>query len=526
MRHFLPSALVFLLTVFPFGLLRAQQAEPFTLLASSSYNDIRQGVIELGRSGDDRALPVIEALHQGNLYLRPDRKLFIRTGSGFVYARTGAPASDVSAGMLRKVRVSNPVREAIDDALGTLQLFSRDPAQRRAAAEAVFHAHDPHALPALNRVLKNETDPATRRAIEQARAAAVLFAADAMEGDKLAAIRTIAARGGMDSRALLDSLSNQPKPVALAAAEAVRSIDRVLAFWSVIQSIYYGISLGSVLLLAAAGLAITFGVMGVINMAHGEMVMVGAYTAFVVQQALGPAFTGISLFIAVPAAFIVAGAAGIVIERTLIQWLYGRALETLLATWGLSLILQQAVRSIFGPDNQPVETPAWMSGELHLGGLTLTLNRLAIIAFAALVFAVLMAVLRYTSFGLRMRAVTQNRLMAAAVGIRTPWIDALTFGLGSGVAGMAGVALSQIDNVSPNLGQSYIIDSFMVVVFGGVGNLWGTVFGALTLGIVNKFLEPFAGAVLGKIAVLIMLILFIQRKPRGLFPLRGRAVEA
>ncbi|MBV8456473.1 MAG: urea ABC transporter permease subunit UrtB [Acetobacteraceae bacterium] len=526
MRRFLPVALDFLLTAFPFGLLRAQQADPFALLASSSYNDIRQGVVELGRSGDDRALPVIEALHQGNLYVRPDRKLFIRADSGFVDAQTGAPVSGVSAGMLKKVRVSNPVREAIDDALGTLQLFSPDPAQRRAAAEAVLHAHDPHALPALNRALKNETDPTTRRAIEQARAAAVLFAPDATEGDKLAAIRTVADRGGMDSRALLDSLSTQPKPVALAAAEAVGSIDRMLAFWSVIQSIYYGISLGSVLLLAAAGLAITFGVMGVINMAHGEMVMLGAYTTFVVQQALGPAFTGISLFIAVPAAFIVAGAAGIVIERTLIQWLYGRALETLLATWGLSLILQQAVRSIFGPDNRPVETPAWMSGELHLGGLTLTLNRLVIIAFAALVFAALMAVLRYTSFGLRMRAVTQNRLMAAAMGIRTPWIDALTFGLGSGVAGIAGVALSQIDNVSPNLGQGYIIDSFMVVVFGGVGNLWGTVFGALTLGIANKFLEPFAGAVLGKIAVLIMLILFIQRKPRGLFPLRGRAVEA
>jgi urea transport system permease protein len=198
----------------------------------------------------------------------------------------------------------------------------------------------------------------------------------------------------------------------------------------------------------------------------------------------------------------------------------------LLATWGLSLFLQQAVRSIFGTDNRPVQPPPWMSGDFHLGGLTLTLNRLVIIIFAALVLAALMAVLRLTPLGLRMRAVTQNRLMAAAMGIATPWIDALTFGLGSGVAGMAGVALSQIDNVSPNLGQSYIIDSFMVVVFGGVGNLWGTALAALTLGIVNKLLEPFAGAVLGKILVLLMLILFIQRKPRGLFPLRGRAVEA
>jgi urea transport system permease protein len=233
-----------------------------------------------------------------------------------------------------------------------------------------------------------------------------------------------------------------------------------------------------------------------------------------------------NLLFAVPLAFIVAGVVGIAIERSLIRWLYGRPLETLLATWGLSLVLQQAVRSLFGAHNLDVDTPGWMSGDMHLGGLTLTLNRLYIILFAIIVLAALMAALRFTPLGLRMRAVTQNRLMAAAMGIRTPWIDALTFGLGSGVAGMAGVALSQIDNVSPNLGQNYIIDSFMVVVFGGVGNLWGTVVGAMTLGIVNKFLEPVAGAVLGKIVVLVLLILFIQRRPRGMFPLKGRAAEA
>jgi len=526
MHRFLPIALILLLTVFPTALVQAQQSDPYALLASSRFDDIRQGVRELGRSGDDRALPVIEALQNGRLYTSADHVLFIRTPSGFVDARTGAASPNVAAGGLKEVRISNPVREAINDALGSLQLFSHDPAQRRQAAEAVFHAHDPHAIPALDRALKSETIPAVRRAMEQARSAAILFVPDASEKDKLAAVGVLEARGGMDSRSLLDGLPKEPGPVAVAAAAAVRSIDRTLEIWSVVQSVYYGISLGSVLLLAAAGLAITFGVMGVINMAHGEMVMLGAYTTFVVQLALGPAFTGISVILAVPAAFVVSGIAGIVIERTLIRWLYGRTLETLLATWGLSLILQQAVRTIFGPDNRPVRTPAWMSGEIHVAGLTLTLNRLAIIVFAALVFACLIALLRFSSLGLRMRAVTQNRLMAASMGIRTPWIDALTFGLGSGVAGMAGVALSQIDNVSPNLGQSYIIDSFMVVVFGGVGNLWGTVFGALTLGVVNKFLEPFAGAVLGKIAVLVMLILFIQRKPRGLFPLRGRAVEA
>jgi urea transport system permease protein len=310
---------------------------------------------------------------------------------------------------------------------------------------------------------------------------------------------------------------------------AVAAIDRVLQLWSILQSVYYGISLGSVLLLAAAGLAITFGVMGVINMAHGEMVMIGAYTTYVVQQLMhqfAPSLYQANLLFAVPLAFIVSGVVGIAIERSLIRWLYGRPLETLLATWGLSLVLQQAVRSLFGAHNLDVDTPGWMSGDMHLGGLTLTLNRLYIILFAIIVLAALMAALRFTPLGLRMRAVTQNRLMAAAMGIRTPWIDALTFGLGSGVAGMAGVALSQIDNVSPNLGQNYIIDSFMVVVFGGVGNLWGTTVGAMTLGIVNKFLEPVAGAVLGKIVVLILLILFIQRRPRGMFPLKGRAVEA
>jgi len=317
--------------------------------------------------------------------------------------------------------------------------------------------------------------------------------------------------------------------VAGAAHNGVIAIQRVLQLWDVLESVFYGLSLGSVLLLAAIGLAITFGVMGVINMAHGEMVMIGAYVTFVVQAVIRanmPSLFGASVVIAVPLAFLVAGAIGIAIERTLIRFLYGRPLETLLATWGLSLVLQQAVRSLFGPTNREVGTPSWMSGAVPLGGLTITLNRLTIIIFAFAVFTALMALLRYTSLGLKMRAVTQNRAMAAAMGIRTPWIDALTFGLGSGVAGMAGVALTQIDNVSPNLGQGYIIDSFMVVVFGGVGNLWGTALGALLLGIVNKFLEPFAGAVLGKIAVLVLVILFIQRRPRGLFPLKGRAAEA
>jgi urea transport system permease protein len=269
--------------------------------------------------------------------------------------------------------------------------------------------------------------------------------------------------------------------------------------------------------------------MGVINMAHGEMVMLGAYTTFVVQElirARNPALFDYSLAIAIPLAFLVSGGAGILIERCIIRFLYGRPLETLLATWGLSLILQQSVRTGFGPTNREVGAPSWMSGAFEVGHMTITYGRLWIIVFTLMVFLGLLALLRLTRLGLEMRAVTQNRAMAAATGIRTGRIDALTFGLGSGIAGMAGVALSQIDNVSPNLGQGYIIDSFMVVVFGGVGNLWGTLVGAFTLGIANKFLEPFAGAVLGKIAILVLIILFIQKRPRGLFALKGRAVEA
>jgi len=269
--------------------------------------------------------------------------------------------------------------------------------------------------------------------------------------------------------------------------------------------------------------------MGVINMAHGEMVMLGAYTTFVVQEVIranAPNLFEFSLFIAVPLAFLVTGAVGILIERSIIRFLYGRPLETLLATFGLSLILQQIVRTAFGANNREVAAPVFMSGTFELGGLAITYGRMWIIVFALIVFGALQVLLRFTSFGLRMRAVTQNRRMASSMGINTGRIDALAFGLGSGIAGIAGVALSQIDNVSPNLGQGYIIDSFMVVVFGGVGNLWGTLVAALLLGIANKALEPLAGAVLGKIVLLIFIILFIQKRPRGLFALKGRAVEA
>ena len=494
-----------------------------------TFDDVRRGIEALATSGSPRAAPVLEALQAGRLFARPGDTPIIRTPEGQTLdAETGNPVPNSDTGV-RPIRSNNAVRRALDAALGGVRLFSPDAATRDAAAAAVFKSRDAAALPALDRAIAAEHDAGVLDTMREARAAATLASADVREPGRLAAVAILRARGDLDARAVLASLpAGQPPAVAAAAAEAITGIDRLLQLWNLAQGAFYGLSLGSVLLLAAAGLAITFGVMGVINMAHGEMVMIGAYTTYVVQEAIraqAPQLFGASLFFAIPLAFLVSGGLGVVIERTLIRFLYGRPLETLLATFGLSLVLQQTIRTLFGSSNKDVGTPAWMSGAGKLGQLTLTYNRVAIIVFAVLVLAALMAVLRYTALGLRMRAVTQNRRMAAAMGIRTPWIDALTFGLGSGVAGMAGVALSQIDNVSPNLGQGYIIDSFMVVVFGGVGNLWGTVLGALTLGVVNKFLEPIAGAVLGKIVVLVLLILFIQRKPRGMFPLKGRAVE-
>ncbi len=498
-------------------------------ISAANFDSVRRGIEELAVSGDPRAAVVIGALNDSLLFANEDHTLVIQQPDGtYVDARTGSPLPDLTDDDVKSVRVNNAVRSAIDAALGSLQLFAADAPKRLQAASAVFTSHDPAALPALDKALAKETNADVKRRMEQAKAAALLYSPDAGQSDKLAAVATLKARGDQDARSVLSTLAGETGPVAEAAGAAVVSIDRVLQIWSLAQSVYYGVSLGSVLLLAAAGLAITFGVMGVINMAHGEMVMIGAYTTFVVQQLMHtylPSLYDISLLIAIPMAFLVSGGIGVAVERSLIRWLYGRPLETLLATWGLSVVLQQVVRSLFGANNRDVDTPGWMSGAFQLGGLNLTWNRMYIIVFAFLVVAALMAALRYTPLGLRMRAVTQNRRMAAAMGIRTPWIDALTFGLGSGVAGIAGVALSQIDNVSPNLGQGYIIDSFMVVVFGGVGNLWGTTLGALTLGIVNKFLEPIAGAVLGKIVVLVLLILFVQRNPRGMFPLKGRAVE-
>jgi urea transport system permease protein len=500
--------------------------------AADTFNETDAGIAAVASSGHKLAGKVVGALNDGRLLFNPDdRKIYVREPSGgLLDAATGEPVVGPEPTNLRPVRLNNRLRRSIDAALGSLTLRASDPKQRFDAAQAVFKSRDTNALPALESALGSETDPRVKRAMQEAKAAIVLFQPKSSEADKIAAIAVIRERSDQDARALLGGLPSGLEPDVQRAAEAATAgIDAYLARWRMAQDLWYGISLGSVLLLAAIGLAITFGVMGVINMAHGEMVMLGAYTTFVVQEVIrttAPGLFDYSLAIAVPLAFLVAGAMGVVIERGVIQFLYGRPLETLLATWGISLILQQAVRTAFGPSNREVGTPSFMSGVVELGGLAITLNRLYIIVFACLVLAALLAALQYTTLGLHMRAVTQNRSMASSMAINTGRIDALTFGLGSGIAGLAGVALSQIDNVSPNLGQSYIIDSFLVVVFGGVGNLLGTLLGALTLGVANKFLEPFAGAVLGKITLLVLVILFIQKRPRGLFALKGRAVEA
>ncbi|MEQ1522180.1 MAG: urea ABC transporter permease subunit UrtB [Aestuariivirga sp.] len=504
------------------------------LATAKGFPEIEKIVKDLAALGDPMVNPALTALADGNLQVRKsDNAIFITrdSGSGVVLIDpvTGKEAGEAAKTDVVKIKVNNGLRRIIRDSLGNLTLQSPDTATRLQAAETIFKNSDASQLAALDAAIASEADAGVKAQMELARASAILNS-DRSDDEKVEAIKLIGERGGREALSLLTA--TEAKTTGLVkdqAGAAVAGIERSLAIWATGQNVWYGISLGSVLLLAAIGLAITFGVMGVINMAHGEMVMLGAYTTFVTQDIIRDKFPWLfdwSLLVALPLAFLVAAIVGVIIERGIIRHLYGRPLETLLATWGVSLILQQGVRSIFGPTNQEVGNPSWMSGSFQIGELDITWNRLWIIVFSLIVFFVLLVALNKTPLGLQMRAVTQNRRMASAMGIRTPFVDSMTFALGSGIAGIAGVALSQIDNVSPNLGQSYIIDSFMVVVFGGVGNLWGTLVGALSLGILNKFLEPFAGAVLGKILVLVLIILFIQKRPRGLFALKGRAVEA
>ncbi|ANM11893.1 MULTISPECIES: urea ABC transporter permease subunit UrtB [unclassified Rhizobium] len=503
-------------------------------LGVGDFPEREAAIKALVASKDPHVSQILQQLSDGLLYVNSDGGPVLLQGGTddeptYSDPISGEAAADVDPDMMSKVKINNSLRGVISAATSQLTLMSPDRSARLAAAQGLLKDADPANLDLLNAALAAEKDAEIKNTMEAARAV-LLLKTDASVEDKKAAIDTIAARGNRDALTILTTtLETAPDDLKPAIQAGISTINRSLALWDIVQNVWYGLSLGSVLLLAAIGLAITFGVMGVINMAHGEMVMIGAYTTYVVQETITssyPALADYSLAFAVPAAFVFTGFVGLVIERAVIRYLYGRPLETLLATWGVSLVLQQAVRSIFGPTNREVRNPTWMSGVFDLGGLSITWNRLWIIVFSMVVFVTLLLLLKRSAFGLQMRAVTQNRRMASSMGIRTGWVDAFTFALGSGIAGIAGVALSQIDNVSPNLGQSYIIDSFMVVVFGGVGNLWGTLVGALSLGVVNKFLEPFAGAVLGKILVLVLIILFIQKRPRGLFALKGRAVEA
>ncbi len=503
-------------------------------LGEGNFAQTIKQVEALAGTGDPKIVPALEALAAGDLYQRKsDKQVFLTKSTGgsltLLDPLSGEEVGTEASSALTKIRVNNGLRRAVRAALGGLTLMSPDAGVRLQAAQTMLRTPSAEALDQIETALGAETSADVKPVLERARAAALLIS-DRPDDEKKAAVAVISNAGGQDALSLLSAaLSSADDNLRPDIETAIESIKERQAFWAAGQNVWYGLSLGSVLLLAAIGLAITFGVMGIINMAHGEMVMLGAYTTFVVQEVIRGSFPALfdwSLAIALPLAFLVTGIVGLAIERGVIRFLYGRPLETLLATWGISLILQQAVRTIFGPTNREVGNPAWMSGAFELGGLTITWNRLWIIVFSLAVFAALLFLLKKTPMGLQMRAVTQNRRMASSMGIRTPWVDALTFALGSGIAGIAGVALSQIDNVSPNLGQGYIIDSFMVVVFGGVGNLWGTLVGAFTLGILNKFLEPYAGAVLGKILVLVLIILFIQKRPRGLFALKGRAVEA
>jgi urea transport system permease protein len=507
-------------------------------LREASYSDKATLVEKLSQSGHPSTQAVLTAFLEDRLYFRnSDQKLFIAKVTDSDPANLIDPISLKNAGSapadsLTKIGSNNGLRSTLRTTVAHFALASPDADVRLEAVRSMSQSLDEPTVKLLRERSAVETNTSVKKQIATGLALAALDGTDSKE--RLAAVETLGHSVSQDVRnrlaLLLDkapdgSFAEKDDAVRKAATAAVATIDGWRTFYSGFETLFFGLSLGSVLVLIAIGLAITFGVMGVINMAHGELMMLGAYTTYVVQMIM-PGHIGISILVAIPAAFIVAGLTGVVLERTVIRFLYGRPLETLLATFGVSLILQQGVRSIFSANNRSVVTPDWMSGSLRLNdALAITYNRLYIVIFTVIVFSLILLVLKRTRLGLDIRAVSQNRAMAKAMGIRTDWVDAMTFGLGSGIAGVAGVALSQLTNVGPNLGQSYIIDSFMVVVFGGVGNLWGSLIGGMSMGLVNKLLEPFAGAVLAKIFVLVALILFIQTRPRGLFPQTGRGAE-
>ncbi len=512
-------------------------ADALNPLPTVAMADMEQAIGKLAQVQDPRVGGVLKALLEARLFYVKESKRVVFAdpkddGFKLTDALTGEALGEVGRFDVKKIPITNALRTVLNSAIAKLELTAPDAKQRLKAVESIIQNPNPEALALLTKQVGQEPDNTVREAIQVA-----LALSDLSGSDKTLRVQAIHALEGnlnQEVRNRLTALQEKTETgdfiepdsdIRNLAAVALKKIQLKLEMNHLGEMLFFGLSLGAVLVLAAIGLAITFGVMGVINMAHGELMMIGAYTTYVVQL-LMPNAIDYSLFVAIPAAFVITGLVGIGIERGIIRFLYGRPLETLLATFGLSLVLQQLVRSIFSPLNRSVSTPSWMSGSLEINSaLSLTLNRFYIILFSLLVFWGLLMILKKTRLGLEVRAVAQNRAMAKAMGIRTDWVDAMTFGLGSGIAGVAGVALSQLTNVGPNLGQAYIVDSFMVVVFGGVGNLWGTLVGGLTLGVADKILEPYVGTVLAKILMLIFIILFIQKRPRGLFPQKGRAAE-
>lgn len=512
-----------------------------TLLKDADYAEKAEIVKRLAQSRSQATVTALQALLDGRLYTRRrDGRVFMVEEHGETFALmdpgSGAAAGNAPQEEFDKIVINNALRVVLQGVLAQFALGNANPSERLAAVQQILHSVQDErggnnaavGLELLRIQLTKEHNPEVRRAIQTA--VALIGLSSRAPVERLAAIKELRSSLNFDVHSKLAGLTDPAQEadptVRRAAGEALARMEGWRTFYGGVETLFFGLSLGSVLVLAAIGLAITFGVMGVINMAHGELIMLGAYTSYVLQLLI-PNAIGLSTVLAVPVAFLVCGAIGFVIERSVVRFLYGRPLETLLATFGISLVLQQLVRDIFSANNRPVASPTWMSGSLVINeALSITYNRLVVLLFTLTVFVLLQIFIGRTTLGLQIRAVAQNRSMARTMGVRTGWVDAMSFALGSGVAGIAGVALSQLTNVGPNLGQSYIVDSFMVVVFGGVGNLWGTLIGGMTLGVINKILEPYAGAVLGKIVVLLCLISFIQRSPLGLFPQRGRVAES
>jgi urea transport system permease protein len=461
----------------------------------------------------------------------------VKTSGGKAFVVKGDKALDPATGTAlalpadaEDVINNNRMRGEIDSALAALKLFSKDDKVRQAAVKQLQSDADETKLPLIEKALATEQNAGISAQLGLVRAAALLGSAD--KDKRLEAARLLATSGQANTKTmLLERIAQEPDgEVKAALGAALRQVESRLAWGDKLGAIFSGISLGSILLLVALGLAITYGLMGVINMAHGELMMIGAYATYVVQGLFQKHLPGAFdwyLLAAVPVAFLASALMGAALERSVIRFLYGRPLETLLATWGISLMLMQLVRSVFGAQNVGVENPSWMSGGVQvLGNLSLPYNRLVIVGFALFVLGAVAWLIGRTRLGLFVRGVTQNRPIASCMGVNTARIDTYAFALGSGIAGLAGCALSQVGNVGPDLGQGYIVDAFMVVVLGGVGQLAGTVYAALGLGILNKFLEGWAGAVLAKIAVLVFIIIFIQKRPQGIFAMKGRSAEA